>query len=191
MSNQNSQVVVAFDFSHSARHAMYRAIALANRAPFHVLHFVCVVEPHHPITAVGPGPVDYRYADRVQAAIADEVAQELRAAGITNKVHFFTHARIGKPVDEILSVAHDVGADLILIGTKGLTGVEHLVLGSVAERVAREAGCTVEIVRPKTYEYVDLQEITEVEPHPHAVKAHRYSYEDSRVSLRPKDFPLY
>ena len=191
MSSQTSQVVVAFDFSHSARAALYRAIALANRAPFHVLHFVCVIEPHRPIPSIGTGPVDYHYAEKVQAAMGDEVAQELRAAGITDRIHFFTHARIGKPAEEILSVAREVGADLIVLGTKGLTGVEHLVLGSVAERVVREAGCTVEVVRPKTYEYVDLQEITEVESHHHALKAHHYSYEDSRVSVRPKDFPLY
>jgi nucleotide-binding universal stress UspA family protein len=191
MSNQNSQVVVAFDFTQSARAALFRAIALANRAPFHTLHFVCVIEPHRPIASVGPGPVDYKYAERVQQAIADEVTQELRAASITNRVHFFTHARIGKPADEILSVAFEVGADLIIVGTKGLTGVEHFVLGSIAEKICREAGCTVEVARPKTYNYVDLQEITEVEPHPHYVRPHHYSYEDNRVSLRPSEWPLY
>jgi nucleotide-binding universal stress UspA family protein len=191
MSSQHSQVVVAYDFSHSARAAMHRAIALAARAPFHILHFACVVEPHGPLPSIGPGPVDYHYTERVQHALADELAMELGAAGVKDRVHFFVHVRIGKPADEILAVARDVGADLILIGTKGLTGVERLVLGSVAEKVAREAGCTVEVVRPKRYEFVDLVEIKEVEAHHHYVAPHRYAYEDQRLSLRPEAWPLY
>jgi hypothetical protein len=41
-----------------------------------------------------------------------------------------------------------------------LTGVERIMIGSVSERIAREAGCTVEIVREKTYPYVPLLEVT-------------------------------
>jgi nucleotide-binding universal stress UspA family protein len=191
MTNPYSQVVVGFDFSHSGNGALYRAIALAKRAPFHVLHFVCAVEPHKSLVAVPRhGPVDYEYAGRVQQALTDAVAQELRAAGITDRVHFYVHARIGHAADEILAVARDVGADLIIVGNRGLRGVERLVLGSVAEKVVREAGCTVEVARPKTYNYVELLEICEVEPHPHYVPPHRYSYEDHRVNLRPVDWPL-
>jgi len=43
---QHKQVVVGYDFSHSATVGLYRAIAIAARAPFHVLHFACVVDRH-------------------------------------------------------------------------------------------------------------------------------------------------
>ena len=46
MSNSNSQVVVGYDFSHSGAAALSRAIALAIRAPFHVLHVACIVDRH-------------------------------------------------------------------------------------------------------------------------------------------------
>lgn len=190
MSSTNSQVVVGFDFSHSGRAALYRAIALATRAPFHVLHFVCVIEPHAPLHAVPGKKVDYDYAERVQRALTDEIELELRNTPAGSHVHFYVHARIGKPAAEILDLAREVGADLIIVGSKGLTGVERLVLGSVSEHVVRQAGCAVMIARPKSYEHVELQEVREVAPDHHYVAPHRYSYEDNRITLRPRDWPI-
>ena len=190
MSSTASQVVVAFDFSHSGRAALYRAIALAQRAPFHVLHFVCVIDPHAPVPAIPAKKVDYEYAERVQRAIRDEVDLELRASTTATPIHFYVHARIGKAAEEILRLAKEVGADLILVGSRGHHGVERLVLGSVSEHVVRDAGCTVEVCRPKTYEHVDLMEVEEVEAHRHYVPPHRYYYEDRRTTTRPPDWPI-
>lgn len=192
MTNTSSQVVVGYDFSHSGNAALYRAIALASRAPFHVLHFACVVDRHAPLPAmVHHGKVDYAYTEHLQEMLTDLIAQELRAADIQSRVHFFVHVRIGKPAEELLGLARDVGADLIIVGSKGLTGVERFVLGSVSERVVREAKCTVEVARPKTYDYVQLANIIEVEPHLSYVPPHRYWYEDHRLELRPIEWPLY
>jgi hypothetical protein len=77
------------------------------------------------------------------------------------------------------------------VGSKGLTGVERLVLGSVAERVVREAGCTVEVARPKTYEHVDLVAITNAEHHKGYAPPHRYTYSSGSVSFRPDEWVLY
>jgi nucleotide-binding universal stress UspA family protein len=193
MSQQISPVVVAYDFSATAREALNRSLIVAARAPFHVLHIVCVIEPHMPLPAVPSedGEVTYQYAERVQHAITEVVSQELQLANTTEQIHFFVHARIGKPAAEILAVAKEIGADLIMIGSKGLTGVERFVLGSVAEKVVREAGCTVEVVRPKTYESVPLLEVTTVERSSTYVRPHRYTYESARVQFRPSDWPLY
>lgn len=192
MVNTNSQVVVAFDFTASGKAALYRGIALAARAPSHVLHFVCVIEPHTAVPGIpATGKIDYLYAERVRDAIAEVVSQELRAMGATGRIHFFAHARIGKPAHEILDLAKDVGADLIIVGTKGLTGVERLVLGSVAEKVVREAGCAVEVARPKRYAHVQLLDIEDAKEHHAYAKPHRYSYENAQVQLRPTEWPLY
>lgn len=174
------QIVVAYDFSTSAHHALERALETTQG---NILHVVCALEPG--------GQVDYQYAERVQSALADKVAKELEARAKSEAVHFFVHVRIGKPAEEILMLAQEIGADAIIIGTKGLTGVERIVLGSVAERVVREAGCSVEVVRAKTYGWTPLLEVTEVERHPTYVPPHRYSYEDHRVEKRPIDWPLY
>ena len=192
MSSEQSQVVVAFDFTHSARAAMYRAIALANRAPFHMLHFVCAIEAHGQVPTIPHhGRADFAYVERVETALLDQIAAELKSAAITDRVHFFVHVRIGHAAEEILDLAREVGADLIIVGSKGLTGVGRLVLGSVAEHVVREAGCTVEVARPKTYEHVDLLAISNAEPHKHYAAPHRYTYSSSCVNLRPDEWPLY
>ena len=70
-------------------------------------------------------------------------------------MHFYVHARIGQPAEQLLQVARDVGADLILVGSHEGKGLERVVLGSVSEQVVREAGCTVEVVRAKAYAHVD------------------------------------
>jgi nucleotide-binding universal stress UspA family protein len=192
MSAEHSQVVVGFDFTASARAAMYRAIAVANRAPFHILHFVCAIEPHGQIpTMPHHGRVDFAYVEQVEKAMLDEIAAELKGAAIADRVHFFAHVRIGRAVREILDLAREIGADLIIVGSKGLTGVERLVLGSVAEHVVREAGCTVEVARPKTYEHVDLLEIRKTEHHQQYKAPHRYTYTPSCLNLRPDEWPLY
>jgi nucleotide-binding universal stress UspA family protein len=170
MGAEHSQVVVGFDFTHSARAAMYRAIAVANRAPLHVLHFVCAVEPHG---MPNHGRVGLAYVERVENALLDEITTELKGAELAGRVRFFVHIRIGHAADEILDLAREVGADLIIVGSKGLTGIERLALGSVAERVVREAGCTVEVARAKTYEHVALLEISNAQHHQHDTPPHR------------------
>jgi nucleotide-binding universal stress UspA family protein len=155
-----------------------------------VLHFACALDPHSPLPAVPGKHVDYEYAERVQHALAGVIEQELRAVNASIRVHFYVHARIGKPAEEILQLAREVGADLIIVGSKGATGLERLVLGSVSGRVVREAGCAVMVARPKSYEPVELLEVHEVEAHRHYVPPHRYYYEDHRLNVRPPEWPI-
>jgi nucleotide-binding universal stress UspA family protein len=55
---------------------------------------------------------------------------------------------IGEPAHEILAFAKAQSADLVVIGTHGRTGLQHALMGSVAERVVRRATCPVLTVRP-------------------------------------------
>lgn len=191
--SHHSPVVVGYDFSHTGHAALSRAVCLAARAPHHVLHVVCVVSPDAPIPSIPAyDGVDYMYAARVQEALAVVVQAELERENVLTRINFFVHARIGKPVEEILTIAREVGADLIIVGSHGLTGLERLVLGSTSEKIVREAGCTVEVARPKRYPEVELMPVAEVESQdPTYVPPHRYEYEDRRVLLRPVEWPLY
>jgi universal stress protein A len=56
---------------------------------------------------------------------------------------------VGHPADTIVRVAQERGADLIVMGTHGRTGLQHVLLGSVAEKVVRLAPCPVLTVRDK------------------------------------------
>lgn len=192
MSTRISPVVVGYDFSQSGRAALHRAVTLAGRAPFHVLHVVCVVDPKEAIPSLPSyNGVDYMYAARVQEALAAETQHELDRIDVHGSVHFFVHARIGEAAPEILALAEEVGADLIVVGSKRMSGLERLILGSTSEHVMREAGCTVEIARPKRYAEVELLPVEPVDPVHTYVAPHRYTYEDHRVCLRPAEWPLY
>lgn len=190
MSTNESNVVVGYDLGQTGRAALERAVALAKRAPSHVLHFACIAETGVPFTALPARHVDYMYTERVQAAVVAEIESELRATEPKPKIQFFVHARIGNPAKEILRLAEEVGADLIIVGSHGARGIERAFLGSVSEQVVREAGCTVEVARPKTYAPVERLVIREVAPSGHYVAPHRYYYEDDRVMLRPLEWPI-
>lgn len=193
MSSHHCAVVVAYDFSHTGHAALRRAATLASHAQHYVLHVVCAVDPHEPIPSIPSyDGVDHLYATRVQEALAIAVQEELELAEPSHRVSFFVHARIGKPADEILEVAREVGADLIIVGSHNLHGLERLMIGSVSEKIVRNAKCSVEVARPKEYADVNLLPVVETEPGNHTyVPPHRYEYEDHRVLLRPAEWPLW
>lgn len=189
MSSEQTQVVVGFDFSESARFALERAIALAVRAPLHVLHFACIVDPHKGNGHLPTKHVDIAYTDRIRDEVAEMVQLELKAIEPKGRIHFHVHVRVaGNAADELLAVAKDVGADLIVIGSKGLHGVERLMHGSVSERITRDAGCEVVIARPKTYAYVEHEEVVEVAPRPHH-RGFRFTYDDTLGVAEPLRWP--
>ncbi|HUK63722.1 MAG TPA: universal stress protein, partial [Dongiaceae bacterium] len=76
-------------------------------------------------------------------ALAKRVT-ELAAEGLTAR----SVVRSGEPADEIVRLADEEHADMIVMGTQGRTGLERLMLGSVAERVIRRSRCPVLTVRP-------------------------------------------
>jgi nucleotide-binding universal stress UspA family protein len=185
------QVVVAYDFSPSSEQALARAIEVAARAPQHVLHIVAALDSVDRLAGPPLKHVTHEDADAVRRSIIENVTKAFAGRETAAEVQFFVHARIGKPAVEILEVATDVGADLIFIGSHGKTGVERLLLGSVSERVVREAKCPVLVVRPKTYADVDLLRVTRYdhERTPHR-EPHSYTYTNRQVLLRPNDWPL-
>jgi nucleotide-binding universal stress UspA family protein len=178
------QVVVAYDFSPSAEQALARAIEVAIRAPQHVLHIIHVLgETGRHIT--------YEQADAARDRIVSHITDAFGGRTAPGAVHFFVHTVIGKPADEILDLAREVGADLIFVGSHGKTGVERFVLGSISERIVREAHCPVMVARPKTYHDVALLDVV-ADDHPHHAykEPHRYVYVENRVITRPDAWPL-
>jgi nucleotide-binding universal stress UspA family protein len=184
------QVVVAFDFTPSSEHALERAIDVAVRAPRHLLHVVTVGTHGRATVGSTYGDVYESSADRLHRAVHDRVVEAL-VERMAPDIEFHVHARIGKPEPEILGLAEDIGADLIFIGSHGRVGLERFLLGSVSERVVREARCPVMVVRPKSYKDVVLAKTVpyDHERHAHSLP-HRYSYSDRIATQRSKDWPL-
>jgi nucleotide-binding universal stress UspA family protein len=137
------EIVVGFDFSDLGWLAFAQALQMTTHRPASVIHVVGILPPSSVSAHAG-----HEQAQKLQHEIAQKVdiaAQRANPAGL----ELLVHARIGSPADEILSLARDVDADLIIVGTHGRTGVKRWVMGSVAERVVREAACPVFVVRSK------------------------------------------
>jgi nucleotide-binding universal stress UspA family protein len=87
-------------------------------------------------------------ARREHAALVDVSADRLSDAGLVTAVE----VRNGDPAACIVKVASELGADCVVMGTRGHTGFARLLLGSVARNVLLHAACSVLIVREHTYE---------------------------------------
>lgn len=91
----------------------------------------------------GDALVDERYADNDQLA---RLSQELADSGVTVDVRRSMGADVG---DQVLEVADEVSADLIVIGLRRRSPVGKLLMGSVAQRILLGAECAVTAVKPK------------------------------------------
>lgn len=139
--NITKPIVVPFDFSDHAVDALRRAVVLAeNPNQIHVLHVLPFMIPTEP--GVVWATVDD--AGRIKHAL-DSMSEALPKDKF-GEVQM--EVRLGDPGHVITDRAEELNADLIIVGSHGRTGLTRLVLGSVAERVARLAHCPVLIVKP-------------------------------------------
>lgn len=143
------RILCPTDFSDVSVRAESYAVALARHydATLHLLH----VDPPMPLMApYGEVPVDIRLFEEQRAqAVADLAAAKGRAQAAGVRVE--TSICGGQAAREILQVSRDQSPDLVVIGTHGRGGVEHLLLGSVAEKVLRKAACPVLVVPPAAH----------------------------------------
>ena len=135
------QILVPTDFSAHADRATEAAISLAKQfgSKLHLLHAY-----HLPITVATAEhvviPRDFWTSVREAArSKLDETAQKISGAGVDVEVHLTEMAA----APAIREAAEKLGIDLIVRGTRGNTGIKHVLLGSVAERTLRAAPCPV------------------------------------------------
>jgi nucleotide-binding universal stress UspA family protein len=128
-------VVVGADKSDTAAAAVKEAIELV-RLTGGTLHIVSAYKPQH-LSASGGESQGIETGELADSVVADH-ASRARAANIPVQ----THAKAGAPAEVICQVAEEIGADLIVVGNKGMAGVRR-VLGSVPNSVAHNAPCSV------------------------------------------------
>jgi nucleotide-binding universal stress UspA family protein len=142
------RIVVGTDGSDTAGEAVRQAIELA-RVTGAKLDVVSAFEPvsQSRLREEGgevPGDVAYAVGPREDVNVVLESAAG--AAGQVG-VEVTTHPREGDPADALLDVAEETGADLVVVGNKGMTGAKRFLLGSVPNKVSHHAPCSVYIVR--------------------------------------------
>lgn len=139
------RIVAAIDFSEHAERALRYARRLAPRATFHLVHaYEAWYEPPPVPGAVAAAPQEDPDYERA-------AHERLRALGLAAGLEeggFRISVRNDYPAGVIPKVASQWRADLVAAGTRGLTGLPYVMLGSVAEHVLAEAPCDVVVVPP-------------------------------------------
>ncbi len=141
-------IVCATDFSDASHAAIDLAIELAIRhgaTRVFGLHVDEVVERYTTIQH----SIDVLEARReeLRQQVESEIERMRERLATKTSVKVVTEIRYGKPYLEILRYAVEMKADFLVVGTHGRLGFSRAVLGSVAERVARYAPCTVVIAK--------------------------------------------
>jgi nucleotide-binding universal stress UspA family protein len=129
--------LVATDFSKHADRALAHACALAKLFGADLELFTSAYIPPHLLAAMATGmsPAWIQEARDQATKQLESLQTTLRARGVNASIHLSTD----EPSSAICARAEQIGADLIAAGTRGHTGIAHVVFGSVAERVARLA----------------------------------------------------
>ena len=139
------RILVPVDFSDSSARALRHA---AKRAAESGGSLIVV----HVVPAdygwLGIGREESRDVDR---SLQRQAAESLRAfanENVGDNLSADLEVRLGQPAEEIVAAARESRCDSIVLSTRGLTGLDRYLIGSVADRVARLAPCPVVLIRP-------------------------------------------
>jgi len=141
-------ILVPVDFSRESIRVLDYAILVAEQfgAVVHPIH----VRPHAQATAVErAGKLMANYQEGIsflQDRLAD-IEHKRRLKFPPDHCHICS----GRPFEEICKLSHEIDADLIILGSRGYSGLKRVLLGSTAERVIRFASCPVLVPRGQRY----------------------------------------
>jgi len=149
-SSRQGPILVAVDFSADSRAALTWACEVADWMQtsvlvFHVVHDSSVAPDYYKIDDKDwLAPLEEAAASRMQKFVAE---MQKAGSGFKSMESLKSRLAVGRPVPNILEVADEIDARLIVMGSQGLTGLAHLLIGSKAEQVVRLAKIPVTIVK--------------------------------------------
>jgi len=140
------KILFATDFSESSEHAFEYALSLARqlRCRLKVLHVI-----NEPVDLRG-FYVPHVSFENLEKEIEEGAQKMMSTFCATRMLDFTDYSTLivtGIPYEEILKHAQSDQVSLIVLGTQGRSGIDHLLFGSTAERVVRKALCPVLPVR--------------------------------------------
>ena len=151
---QLKRILVPTDFSEHSANAMKYACALAEKfsSELHLLHVLQDLVAMVPEPGLAfPPPGDYMNELKTSA---EEAMKKLPDSSSPQTGAIVRATRQGPPFLEIIRYAKTNDIDLIVMGTHGRSGLAHMLMGSVAEKVVRKASCPVLTVRPDQHQFV-------------------------------------
>jgi nucleotide-binding universal stress UspA family protein len=146
----NKSILVTIDFSEYSKTALDICLGASRcmKTKLYVLHTIEKFPHDYRHLLSGTTHADMKQKleedaiDKIKAMIPDEI----RETG-----DIIPMVRFGKPFLEIIQVAKEENVDLLVVGTHGRAGVDRVMLGSVAERIVRKAGCPVMVIKGRKY----------------------------------------
>ena len=142
---QRKLILIPIDFSDSSVRALRHAITMVKGSGGS-LNIVYVVSADYGL--LGIGREEGRDLDRKLQHQAAHRLRVLADSNVPQTVDTTLEVRIGRPAEEIAAAATESKCDLIVMSTHGHSGLDRLLIGSVADRVMRLAPCPVFLVRP-------------------------------------------
>ncbi len=153
-----TKILLASDGSETGTHAMEVAVEFCEQTGSE-LHLVYVGEDAYSATLVYPEAADPEWVERegpvltgqlqqqfeqMSRRVLDTQAEKVREAGGTIAQ---AHLRMGEAATQIVDLAEELGAGLVVLGSRGLGGIRRALMGSVSDSVVRHAHCPVLVVR--------------------------------------------
>jgi nucleotide-binding universal stress UspA family protein len=140
-----SSIVVGTDGSDTARQAVIQASEMARATGARLV----IVSAYTPVAARVAASESSEAADWNAGpdVLVDGVLSDATSATAASGIQVDTRAVRGDAADAIIEVAEQEGADLIVVGNKGMTGARRFLLGSVPNKVSHHAPCSVLIIR--------------------------------------------
>jgi nucleotide-binding universal stress UspA family protein len=142
------KILLPIDESRSSEAAVASVIA-QFQPQGHEVRVVHVVEPPPLLLSREMGGYEPRLEEMLQRQIQEAETLVRKTAGVLERKGFAvtTNVEQGEPRSRILDIASEWQADIIVLGCHGRKGLERFLMGSVSERVAHHAPCSVQIVR--------------------------------------------
>jgi nucleotide-binding universal stress UspA family protein len=144
-----TRILLATDGSEEAELAALRAVELADatESELHVVHVGVV--PSFLVSYPGTLGYEGKLYEQVQVRSRELLRKQSWRVKAAGGIVAGAHLRMGAVALEIVALAEELGADLIVMGSRGLGGVRRVLMGSVSDSVVRHAHCPVMIVRPE------------------------------------------
>ncbi|MDR2884306.1 MAG: universal stress protein [Deferribacteraceae bacterium] len=145
---QVSKILFPTDFSDASRHALEYAVYLQKmfNAELEIAHVI--FDETYLITMYVPQGTLQGFMGELESGVMQHMDKFTSESEILKDVKYTTKILKGTPHAEITKWAEESGVDLIVIGTHGRTGIQHVLFGSTAEKVIGKAHCPVLTVKP-------------------------------------------
>ena len=140
------KILTAVDFSENSDFAFEYALTLAKQfqAELTIMHVI-----NEPVDLRGfyVPHISFEQLEKEIEEGAEKMMEKFCQTRMVDYTNYKTTIITGIPYEEIIRKAEETGASLIVLGTHGRTGLDHIIFGSTAERVVRSASCPVLTIR--------------------------------------------